>query len=399
MSLGSQASEYPKMRIAHVPRNIGGNTTGLSDGLRSLGFESDVLIFSRDPFGFSANVPDQPRLVHEWKRVLAIPRVLLTYDVIHYNAGTTIAMPALPLSFSDFRRRPMRFLIVELHSRLMGLVQIFELAMARLLRRTLIMTFQGDDARQGDVSLRMFDESIAHQVDSSYYNTRSDRAKRRRILRFSRFGVKMLALNPDLLNMLPTGSEFVPYTNVDESAMELRGSELPDLGVGEGGARIIRVVHAPSHRAAKGTAYVIEAVKALQREGYPIEITLVENMMNEVARKIIEGADILIDQLHAGWYGGVAVEAMAAGVPVICFIRERDLGFIPEGMKRDLPVIRTTSDGLRESLLAYLALSNHEKRQLSTNSQSYVLRWHNTRLIASQIASLYGKNLRDRAWY
>ena len=390
----SHADESPQVRIAHVPRNIGGNTTGLNDGLRRLGFESEMITFVHDAFGFSTGGTVQPALIREMKRVLAIPRVLLSHDVIHYNAGTTIAMPALPLSFSELRRRPVHFLVVELHSRLLGLVQLLELAAARLLRRTLVMTFQGDDARQGDVSLRMFDDSIARHVDDSYYNARSDRAKRRRIVRFRRFGVKMLALNPDLLHVLPDGSRFVPYTNVDEARMDRGGSEIQDLGTVKVGARALRAVHAPSHRAAKGTKHVIEAVEALQREGHAIELILVENMMNEVAREIIEGADVLIDQVHAGWYGGVAVEAMAAGVPVVCFIREADLRFIPEGMQQDLPIIRTTSADLRGSLLEFLSMSDGEKHRLSTASRSYVRRWHNPGLIASQVADLYGEHRR-----
>lgn len=388
-----KTDKSPQIRIAHVPRNIGGNTSGLSDGLRSLGFKSEMITFVRDTFGFSVVGTRQPRLTQELRRVLAIPRVLLTHDVMHYNAGTTIAMPALPQPFSVLRRRPLHFLTMELHSRLMGLVQLLELSAARLLRRTLVMTFQGDDARQGDVSLQIFNDSIAHHVDDSYYNVRSDREKRRRIIRFQRFGVKMLALNPDLLHVLPGSSQFIPYTNVDEARIDWGNSKTHDLEADVGGTRALRVVHAPSHRAAKGTVHVIAAVQALQREGHSIELILVENMINKLAREVIEGADVLIDQVHAGWYGGVAVEAMAAGVPVICFVREGDLRFIPEGMRRDLPVIRTTSASLRESLVAYLALSDQEKHRLSIESRTYVWRWHNPRLIASQVAELYGRNL------
>jgi hypothetical protein len=66
-------------------------------------------------------------------------------------------------------------------------------------------------------------------------------------------------------------------------------------------------------------------------------------MSNEAARRIYEKADLLVDQLLAGWYGGVAVEFMALGKPVVCYLRESDLRFLPEAMRRQIPIIRAES--------------------------------------------------------
>ena len=49
-----------------------------------------------------------------------------------------------------------------------------------------------------------------------------------------------------------------------------------------------------------------------------------------------------MDQLFAGWYGGVAVEAMALGKPVLAYIRDEDLKFVPSKMASDLPIVRAT---------------------------------------------------------
>ena len=58
-------------------------------------------------------------------------------------------------------------------------------------------------------------------------------------------------------------------------------------------------------------------------------------------------ADVLeVDQLLAGWYGGAAVEAMMMGVPVIAYMREEDLGWVPADMARELPVVSATPDSL-----------------------------------------------------
>ena len=57
------------------------------------------------------------------------------------------------------------------------------------------------------------------------------------------------------------------------------------------------------------------------------------------AMKLYAQADLVIDQLLAGWYGGFAVETMAMGKPVVCYIRAEDLQFVPPAMVAELPLI------------------------------------------------------------
>src|SRR5205085_1853684 len=77
------------------------------------------------------------------------------------------------------------------------------------------------------------------------------------------------------------------------------------------------VVHAPSNRAKKGTADVIAAC-----EGLGVELEIVEGLHHDEARRRYERADIVVDQLRAGWYGLFAIEAMALGKPVVSFLHE-----------------------------------------------------------------------------
>ena len=91
-----------------------------------------------------------------------------------------------------------------------------------------------------------------------------------------------------------------------------------------------------------------------------------KKLSNKEARKRYETADILIDQLLAGWYGGLAVELMALGKPVICYIREDDLKYIPKEMRDELPIINAntlyTQARLRDgSILVLSGLTRTEK--------------------------------------
>ena len=71
-------------------------------------------------------------------------------------------------------------------------------------------------------------------------------------------------------------------------------------------------VHAPSSRARKGTE---EFVRACDELG--VELEIVEGLHHDEARKRYEQADVVLDQLNAGWYGMLAIEAMALGKPVV----------------------------------------------------------------------------------
>src|SRR5947199_333673 len=75
------------------------------------------------------------------------------------------------------------------------------------------------------------------------------------------------------------------------------------------------VLHAPSNRRRKGTDHVIAACEQL-----PVDLEIVEGLPHDEARRHFERADIVVDQLNAGWYGVFALEAMALGKPVLTFL-------------------------------------------------------------------------------
>ena len=71
----------------------------------------------------------------------------------------------------------------------------------------------------------------------------------------------------------------------------------------------------------------------LQRR-HEIRYVEVTRLPHAEAMKLYAQADLVIDQLLAGWYGGFAVETMAMGKPVVCYIRGG-------------PAIRAAGDGRR----------------------------------------------------
>src|SRR5262249_48350106 len=107
-------------------------------------------------------------------------------------------------------------------------------------------------------------------------------------------------------------------------------------------------------------------------------------------------ADILVDQLLLGWYGGAAVECMALGKPVICYIREDDLKFIPEEMRQELPIIHASSATIYAVLKEWLTVRRHELPALGRRCRAYVERWHDPLKIAAGLKADYEAILASR---
>jgi hypothetical protein len=318
----------------------------------------------------------------EFRRLAWIVRVLRSADILHFNAGTTLAMPSdetIQLAGMDSKMwRQLRLI----HARYTSFLQIIELGIARLLGKKIYMTFQGDDLRQGDVSLSRFDVSIAQHVGRDYYTPESDKRKRRVLSRYRKKGMRFFILNPDLNWFLDGDGVFIPYSNVD-TRMDVNTER-------EHAGPAIRIVHAPSHRSAKGSARIQEAIDEVRRSGLLFDFEMIEDLDNTEARRRIAAADLLIDQLYAGWYGGVAVEAMMHGVAVMSYIREADLIHVPSLMRDELPVVRADTDTLATKIEWFLGLSDTERRTIAENSRKFARRWHCPALVAEQVLLEYG---------
>ena len=189
---------------------------------------------------------------------------------------------------------------------------------------------------------------------------------------------RVFYLNPDLGYGIPEGT-FMPYASVDIARIKPHPS-MP--------ASRLRIVHAPTDRSIKGTSLILRAVETLKKH-YDFEFLLVENMTHQDALKTYQSADLAIDQVLLGWYGGFAVEMMAMGKPVACYIREEDLGFVPPALVRDLPIIRVHPQRLVEDLEAFLLMSSDSRAELGRNSRAFVERWHDPRSIAKAMVAVY----------
>jgi len=143
------------------------------------------------------------------------------------------------------------------------------------------------------------------------------------------------------------------------------------------------IVHAPSNREKKGTRFVIEACAQL-----PVELDVVEGVPHEEARERYARADIVVDQLNAGWHGVFALEAMALGKPVVTYLKEDVVERSAEGYGIRIPIVPATRETLAAALRP-LVEQPALRREVGAASRAYVERVHDIDRVADRLVDLY----------
>jgi glycosyltransferase involved in cell wall biosynthesis len=376
------------IRVLHCPKNVGGNPQRLARLERELGLDSiavalrpSCLQHATEEFLFR---PGDPWFYGEFRRWRLLWRAIRYFDIVHFNFGQTI-MPAYYPNLNQSMISPelgYPWFFYRVYNVYARWLHMDDLSFLKRAGKGLVVTYQGDDARQGDFCRANFQITHANEVEPHYYSAESDAYKRRNIVRFARYADRIYATGPDLLRVLPEGAEFLPVSRNPREWMPVTAKKEPP--------ERLTVLHAPSHRKVKGTRYVLEAVRRLQEQDrLDFEFILVEETPYEEAKRIYARADLLVDQLLVGWYGGLAVEFMAMAKPVICYLREDDLAFIPKQMRLGLPVINATPNTIYAVLKEWLTTRRNELPELGQRSRIYMERWHDHIKIAARLKSAY----------
>jgi glycosyltransferase involved in cell wall biosynthesis len=145
------------------------------------------------------------------------------------------------------------------------------------------------------------------------------------------------------------------------------------------------ILHAPSSRRRKGTDHVLAAC-----EGLEADLVLVEGLRHDEAFERYREADIVVDQLNAGWYGLFAIECMALGKPVVGFLHEEAVRRTEEALATRVPIVRATKDDLRARLEPLVA-SGAERRRIGEASRVYTEQVHDLERIADRLLALYAR--------
>ncbi|MEU4260661.1 glycosyltransferase [Streptomyces sp. NPDC025273] len=153
-------------------------------------------------------------------------------------------------------------------------------------------------------------------------------------------GLPLFVTTPDLLDDLPS-AKWAPLV-VDVASWAVDRPVLER-------ARPI-VLHAPSKRWTKGTDRIMPVLTELHDSGL-IDFRLAEGIPWAEMQELVKESDLVLDQFTTGSYGTFAVEAMAAGKPVVGYISDA----VKAATNGELPIVSATPDTLREVMRSLIA--------------------------------------------
>jgi len=365
---------------------VGGNPGTLAKYERKIGLNSWCVSEEKYYFGYrSDEVLNQGRFglfSKEWNRLKLLRRAVFGADIVHLNNGRFF----YPFFGTQMHPKEEAYSpMIRKLARLYCWVMLrMEYASYRASRKCVFVTFQGSDARQKKcfINGHQPDDLVTEYLLSTGVD---DLSKKGKIISLSQCAKKIYSLNPDLLTVLPEGSEFLPYCS------ESVASTVP-VGITSEGPLIIG--HAPTRRLIKGTQYVKDAVDRLRKEGNDVELRMIEGKDHNSALEEYRDIDVFVDQLIIGWYGVAAVELMSLGKPVICFVKGNGLRYVPRPMLDDLPIINADCTDIHDKLRECVQTSRSRLREIGMKGVEYVRRWHDPEAIARKVKDDYHRALK-----
>jgi hypothetical protein len=142
------------------------------------------------------------------------------------------------------------------------------------------------------------------------------------------------------------------------------------------------IVHSPSAPVAKGTKAVLSAIEILKKN-YRFEFQLIQGMPRAEALKWMQQADIFLDQFVLGDRGMAALEAMALGKPVVCYIKPS-----LETLYRDQPIINSTQEALPE-VLGQLIENPQLRYEMGVRSRAYIEATYESAKLSDALIDMY----------
>ena len=332
----------------HGLNEVAGQNYYSVQGLKELGEKAETVVYYKHPFAYpydecleidKSNRKMFP--IYALKLVCFFLKAMKRYNCFHFHFG---------------------------HSILNG----FELPVYRWCRKKLFFEFHGSDLRDYETFCKI--SGMPFNI-----NEATNPKQHKRNQKICRMANGVIVHDDELLPYLPDicAPTYVVPLRVDVSRFE---PLYPDPET-----EIIRIVHAPSKRAVKGTEYVLKAFEELKKKNYTnIELILVEGKTQQEALELYKKADIVVDQLFVGTYGVFAIESMAMGKPVITYISEEMEKNLPE----DLPILSANRNTL-VSVLEKLINEGDLRRNKGIAGRKYVEDYHDYRYGASILRDIY----------
>ncbi|WP_238900095.1 glycosyltransferase [Clostridium sp. YIM B02500] len=330
-----------KLKVIHGTMEIANQAYTMTEGLKKLGIESKTLNYYPNYLGYKS---DYILDVNSFKDIneanietkIIASKMIAENDVFHFYFGTS-----LTLDYSD-------------------------LPLLKELGKKVIMQYVGSDVRMYSKAIKL----------NKYVNVKKNEDQIKRKLELISRYVPDCLVDYELAEYVKDYHTNIHYIRATINLNEYKLiQETHNLK--------LKIVHAPTSPEFKGTKYILKAIEEL-KEKYDFDFELVQGTSHEQATKIYEKADLIIDQILAGSYGLFAVESMAMGKPVICWISD----FMREEYPKELPIISANPDTIKEKI--EYAINNKDMlKEIGIKGRMYAEKYHDINKISRNMIKIY----------
>ncbi|MCR4336550.1 MAG: glycosyltransferase [Candidatus Omnitrophica bacterium] len=347
------------MKVLHIPDNIASQVNTTVKALRDIGVDARGIVLTYSPmqdhqYIESFSVEEKNSLQKLLMRIpftYSILKAMRWADVIHWHFNS-------------------RLLPFELDLRYLA-----------SLKKACVVEFWGSDIRIPEIACQ--DNPYIQKMYEMYpefaVNGREKSIDTQK--RFAKYGFACLI--PDV-EMEPYVQKDIFHSFYRSKARILMSDFIPNFP--DSIKKRPLIIHTPSRKEIKGTKRILEVIEQLKGK-YEFDFQLIHNMPRKEMLEWVGKCDIMIDEIISGAYGLAAIEAMALGKPVVCYIKPSSL---PK-YSSSLPLVNANSDNLVEVLTTLLS-SGEKRAQIGKASRAYVEEHHDAHKIAHELLDLY-KNL------
>jgi len=325
-----------KIKVLCGYGNTGGIAYKIAEGLRKNGIRADAIIRDDHSFSYPYHkklkfVGDKASFINRLMKYYYFVKHALLYDVFIFNTRSTM------------------------------LSRKWDLRILKWLGKKTAMVYVGCDIRDKNYYLSSQEKYTVCKNCTEEYQRKVGCVMERKIKETQRIQRHVGASFSHPFDAMILDGNF----NYLYLLLELENYE-PNYRVNQR----IKIVHAPSDQGIKGTNYVMGVIEELRKEEVEFDFELLENKPHDEVIKAIRNADILIDQMVAGWYGLISIEAMALGKTTVCYLRDELYNYVP-----DVPIINLNPDNLKDGLKR-LIVEREKLPEYGKAGRKYVEEYH-----------------------
>lgn len=144
------------------------------------------------------------------------------------------------------------------------------------------------------------------------------------------------------------------------------------------------IIHSPTAKICKGSDIIIGVIDELKKT-HEFDFVLLHDMSRAEVLKIMQEADIFLDQIIVGSYGAATMEAMSLGKPTMCYIMKE---VFEGGLSPECPIVNTNPDNLKEQLIKLIE-NPQIRHDIGKQSRAFAEKYFDVELVAAHLMNIY----------